>query len=69
MIDKATIQYAKAVDMNVILDEFGWEKNKYSQIRCPHPSHKDSTASCFCSASRNTCKCFGCGKVFDTIDL
>ena len=69
MIDRETIQSAKDVDINIILDEFGWEKNKYGQIRCPHPSHDDKTASCSYSVSRNTCKCFGCGEVFDTIDL
>ena len=46
MIDRETIQSAKDVDINIILDEFGWEKNKYGQIRCPHPSHDDKTASC-----------------------
>lgn len=69
MIDRDTIQSAKAVDMNLILDEFDWEKNKYGQIRCPHPHHNDNTPSCAFSPSRNTCKCFGCGETFDTIDL
>lgn len=69
MIDRETIQSAKDVDLNMILDEFGWEKNRYGQIRCPSPHHNDSTPSCSCSATRNTCKCFGCGETFDTIDL
>lgn len=69
MIDRETIQAVKAVDMDIILDEFNWEKNKYGQIRCPHPNHNDSTPSCAFSQSRNTCKCFGCGETFDTIDL
>ena len=69
MVDKEVIQSAKAVDMNIILDEFEWEKNQYGQIRCPHPNHNDSTPSCSYSVSRNTCKCFGCGEVFDTIDM
>lgn len=69
MVDKATIQSAKAVGLDIILNEFGWEKNSYGNIRCPHPDHSDRTPSCSCSASRNTCKCFGCGEVFDTIDL
>lgn len=69
MIDETSIQTAKAVDMNLILDEFGWERNKYGQIRCPRPAHDDSTPSCFYSASRNKFKCFGCGESFDTIDL
>ncbi len=69
MIDETTIQTARAVDMDLILDEFGWEKNKYGQIRCPHPSHNDSTPSCSYSADRNKFKCFGCGESFDTIDL
>ena len=35
----------------------------------PHPNHSDSSPSCSYSEKRNTFKCFGCGKVFDTIDL
>lgn len=69
MIDIETIKAVKAVDMDIILDEFNWEKNRYGQIRCPHPDHDDSTASCSCSSERNTCRCFGCGETFDTIDL
>lgn len=69
MIDEATIQAARAVDMDLILDEFGWEKNKYGQIRCPHPNHNDSTPSCSYSAGRNKFKCFGCGASVDSIDL
>lgn len=69
MIDRETIKAAKAVDMNIIFEEFNWEKDKYGKIRCPHPNHNDSTPSCAFSPSRNTCKCFGCGETFDTIDL
>lgn len=69
MIDKETIKDSKAVDMNIIFDEFNWEKDRYGRIRCPHPNHNDSTPSCAFSELRNTCKCFGCGETFDTIDL
>lgn len=69
MIDRETIKAVKAVDMNIIFDEFNWEKDKYGKIRCPHPNHNDITPSCAFSPSRNTCKCFGCGETFDTIDL
>lgn len=69
MIDRETIKAVKAVDMNIIFEEFNWEKDKYGKIRCPHPNHNDSTPSCAFSPSRNTCKCFGCGETFDTIDL
>ncbi|MCM1235820.1 MAG: toprim domain-containing protein [Ruminococcus flavefaciens] len=69
MVNEVTIQSAKAVDLNIILDEFQWEKDRYGNIRCPSPAHNDSRPSCSCSASRNTCKCFSCGEVFDTIDL
>lgn len=67
MIDEATIQAVKAVDMDIILNEFGWEKNRYGQIRCP--AHDDSTPSCSYMAGKNRFKCFGCGESFDTIDL
>lgn len=69
MIDEATIQSAKAVDMNIIFHEFKWDKDRYGKIRCPNPDHDDSTPSCAFSASRNTCRCFVCRKSFDTIDL
>ena len=69
MIDRETIKAAKAVDINIIFEEFNWEKDRYGRIRCPHPNHNDSTPSCAFSESRNTCKCFGCGETFDTIDL
>ncbi len=69
MIDEATIQSAKAVDMNIIFHEFNWDKDRYSRIRCPHPSHPDSIPSCVFSESRNTCRCFVCRESFDTIDL
>ena len=69
MIDEATIQAAKAVDMNIIFHEFKWDKDRYSKIRCPNPDHNDSTPSCAFSASRNTCRCFVCRESFDAIDL
>lgn len=69
MIDEATIQSAKAVDMNIIFHEFKWDKDRYGKIRCPNPSHYDSIPSCAFSESRNTCRCFVCRESFDTIDL
>lgn len=69
MIDEATIQSVKAVDMNIIFHEFKWDKDRYGKIRCPNPDHKDSIPSCAFSASRNTCRCFVCRESFDTIDL
>lgn len=69
MIDEATIKTAKEVDVNIILDEFGWERDKYGKIRCPNPSHNDGTPSCSCQAGKNKFRCFGCGESFDAIDL
>ena len=69
MIDEATIKTAKEIDVNLILDEFNWEKDKYNKIRCPHPSHNDNTPSCSYQAGKNKFRCFGCGESFDTIDL
>lgn len=69
MLDRDTIDLAKQADVNIILQEFNWQMDAYGKIRCPHPNHSDSSPSCSYSSTRNTFKCFGCGKVFDTIDL
>lgn len=69
MIDKETIQSAKAVDMNLIFREFKWGMDRYGKIRCPKPRHDDNVPSCAFSAQRNICRCFVCAENFDTIDL
>ena len=67
MLDRATIESAKQVDATIILDEFNWQMDSYGRIRCPY--HNDSNPSCSYSPMKNTFKCFGCGEVFDTINL
>lgn len=69
MLDRETIESAKQADIDTILQEFNWQMDSYGRIRCPHPAHNDRSPSCCYSAARHTFKCFGCGKVFDTIDL
>lgn len=69
MIDKETIQAAKAVDMNIIFHEFKWAKDRYGNIKCPKPDHEDNTPSCAFSAPKNACRCFRCSESFDTIEL
>lgn len=69
MIDEATIQYAKDVDINKILDNFNCERGHDNMMHCPSPQHVDSTPSCSYNAKNNTVRCFGCGKTFDTIGL
>lgn len=69
MIDEATIQSAKDVDINKILDNFNWERGHDNMMHCPSPQHVDSTPSCSYNAKNNTVRCFGCGKTFDTIGL
>ena len=69
MIDEATIQSAKDVDINNILDNFTWERDKDNMMHCPSPGHGDSTPSCSYNPKNNTVRCFGCGKTFDTIGL
>lgn len=69
MIDEATIQSAKDVDINKILDNFNWERGHDSMMHCPSPQHGDSTPSCSYNAKNNTVRCFGCGKTYDTIGL
>lgn len=69
MIDEATIQCAKDVDINKILDNFNWERGHDNMMHCPSTQHVDSTPSCSYNAKNNTVRCFGCGKTFDTIGL
>ena len=69
MIDEATIQSAKDVDINKILDNFNWERGHDNMMHCPSTQHGDSTPSCSYNAKNNTVRCFGCGKTFDTIGL
>ena len=69
MLDRETIESAKQVDANIILQEFNWQMDTYGRIRCPHPHHNDSNPSCSYSEQRRTFKCFGCGETFDSIDL
>ena len=69
MIDEATIQSAKDVDINKILDNFNWERGHDNMMHCPSTQHVDSTPSCSYNAKNNTVRCFGCGKTFDTIGL
>lgn len=69
MIDEATIQSAKDVDINKILDNFNWERGHDNMMHCPSTQHGDSTPSCSYNAKNNTVRCFGCGKTYDTIGL
>ena len=69
MIDEATIQCAKDVDINKILDNFNWERGHDNMMHCPSTQHADSTPSCSYNAKNNTVRCFGCGKTYDTIGL
>ena len=69
MIDNTTIQAAKAVDINEIVDNFGWSRYGGSLIKCPSPDHDDSTPSCSYNSRNNTFRCFGCGTTFDTIGM
>lgn len=69
MIDNMTIQAAKAVDINEIVDSFGWSRYGAGLIKCPSPCHDDSTPSCSYNSANNTFRCFGCGTTFDTIGM
>ena len=71
MIDEATIQSAKNVDINKILDNFSWERcqDNINMMHCPSPEHRDSSPSCSYNKRNNTVHCFGCCKTFDTIGL
>lgn len=74
MIDKITIQAAKAVDINKVLDKFNWGTDITGTfILCPNPLHDDHNPSVSINCMENTCRCFTCrqgeGITFDTINL
>lgn len=74
MIDENTIQAAKAVDINKVLDKFNWGTDITGTfILCPNPLHDDHNPSVSINRMENTCRCFTCrqgeGKTFDTINL
>lgn len=74
MIDENTIQDAKSVDINKVLDKFNWGTDITGTfILCPNPLHDDHNPSVSINRMENTCRCFTCrqgeGKTFDTINL
>ncbi len=74
MIDENTIQAAKAVDINKVLDKFNWGTDITGTfILCPNPLHDDHNPSVSINRMENTCRCFTCrqgeGITFDTINL
>lgn len=74
MIDENTIQAAKAVDINKVLDKFNWGTDITGTfILCPNPLHDDHNPSVSINHMENTCRCFTCrqgeGITFDTINL
>ena len=74
MIDENTIQAAKSVDINKVLDKFNWGTDITGTfILCPNPLHDDHNPSVSINRMENTCRCFTCrqgeGKTFDTINL
>ncbi len=74
MIDEITIQAAKSVDINKVLEKFNWGTDITGAfILCPNPLHDDHNPSVSINHMENTCRCFTCrqgeGKTFDTINL
>lgn len=71
MVDSGTIKLAKEVDVNEIVDNFGWERSSgnHYMIKCPDRNHDEKTPSCAFNIKNNTFHCFGCGKTFDSILL
>ncbi len=74
MIDEITIQAAKAVDINKVLNEFNWHTDITGTfILCPNPLHDDHNPSVSINRMDNICRCFTCrqgeGITFDTINL
>lgn len=74
MIDEITIQTAKSVDINKVLDKWNWHTNITGTfILCPNPLHNDHNPSVSINRMENTCRCFTCrqgdGITFDTIKL
>lgn len=74
MIDEITIQAAKSVDINKVLEKFNWGTDITGTfILCPNPLHDDHNPSVSINLMENTCRCFTCrqgeGITFDTIKL
>ncbi len=74
MIDEITIQAAKSVDINKVLDKWNWGTDITGTfILCPNPLHNDHNPSVSINHMENTCRCFTCrqgdGITFDTINL
>ena len=74
MIDEITIQAAKSVDINKVLEKFNWGTDITGTfILCPNPLHDDHNPSVSINHMENTCRCFTCrqgeGKTFDAINL
>lgn len=70
MIDNATIQTAKAVDINKILEEYDWQMDATDTfIICPSKDHDDTNPSVSINKKNNTCRCFSCMTTWDTIGL
>lgn len=74
MIDEITIQAAKSVDINKVLEKFNWGTDITGTfILCPNPLHDDHNPSVSINLMENTCRCFTCrqgeGITFDTINL
>ena len=74
MIDEITIQAAKSVDINKVLNKFQWDRDITGTfILCPNPLHDDHNPSVSINRMENTCRCFTCrqgeGITFDTINL
>ena len=74
MIDEITIQAAKSVDINKVLNKFQWDRDITGTfILCPNPLHDDHNPSVSINRMENTCRCFTCrqgeGITFETINL
>ena len=74
MIDEITIQAAKSVNINKVLEKFNWGTDITGAfILCPNPLHDDHNPSVSINRMENTCRCFTCrqgkGITFDTINL
>ena len=65
---KRDIELARAVPIEEVLRLEGYQINK-GFLKCPSPEHNEKTASCHIHKRYNNCKCFGCGRTFNTVDI
>ena len=68
--DNAKETLREEIDIELVIDELGIERDNKRHIICPNPNHHDNNfGSCIISKNRNRVHCYACGETFDNIKL